>query len=89
MILGDPSEAVESSKIRPLLHKIFEVVEIREYGGTVLHLLFSGIAHNFLSEDTETRHWLDICFEVEDSLLRKGDIQSDFIIAVCKKSPRL
>jgi len=87
MILGDPSEAVESSKIMPLLREIFDVVEVREYGGTVLHLLFSGIAHNFLSDDAETRRRLDICFEAEDSLLRKGEIQSDFIVAVCRKKP--
>ncbi|MBT4484856.1 MAG: methyltransferase domain-containing protein [Candidatus Latescibacteria bacterium] len=85
MILSDPSEAVESSSIEPLLHKIFEVVEVREYGGTILQLLFKGIAHNFISEDAEAQRWLDICFEVEDQLLASRDIQSDFILAVCKK----
>jgi ubiquinone/menaquinone biosynthesis C-methylase UbiE len=85
MYLGDPSEAIESSKIMPFLHQIFEVVEVKSYGGTILHLLFAGIAQNFLSNDTETQRWLDICFDVEDQLLANGDIQSDFIIAICKK----
>jgi ubiquinone/menaquinone biosynthesis C-methylase UbiE len=85
MILDDPSEAVESANILPMMHKIFHVIEIKEYGGTILHMLFQGIAHNFLSEDRETRRLLDACFEVEDALLNNGDIRSDFIVAVCTK----
>lgn len=85
MLLNDPSEAVESGKIMPLLHQMFEVVEVREYGGSILHLLFNGIAHNFLLDDTETQSYLDIIFKVEDLLLHSGDIQSDFIVAVCRK----
>lgn len=88
MMLSDPSEAVESSKIMPLLYEIFDVIEVKEYGGTILHLLFSGIAHNFISEDMETRRLLKICFEVEDLLLTSGDIQSDFVVAICKKSAK-
>ena len=85
MILDDPSEAVESANILPMLNKIFNVIEVREYGGTILHMLFNGIAHNFLSQDIETRSLLDACFQVEDSLLASGDIKSDFIVAVCTK----
>lgn len=86
MILHDPSEAVESGKIMPLLHSIFEVVEFRVYGGNILHLLFNGIAHNFRSDDAEAQHYLDLIFKIEDMLLEGGEIQSDFIVAVCRKS---
>lgn len=85
MILSDPSEAVESSRIIPLLYEIFDVIEVREYGGSVLNLLFSGIAHNLLSEDDETQRFIRLCFEIEDLLLESGDIQSDFAVVVCKK----
>ncbi len=85
MQLGDPSEAVESSEILPLLKQIFDVIEVREYGGTILNLLFAQIAHNFLSDDPETQHWLQLCFDVEDLLLSLGDLQSDFVVAICKK----
>jgi ubiquinone/menaquinone biosynthesis C-methylase UbiE len=85
MMLRDPSEAVESSRILPMLHEIFQVLEIREYGGTILQLLFNGIAHNFLADDEETQRWLAVCFEVEDLLLAAGEIKSDFIVAVCTK----
>ena len=85
MIINDPSEAVESSRMRPLLDEIFDVIEVGQYGGSILHLLFGGIAHNFLSNDVETRRWLDLCFEVEDLLLAGGEVESDFIVAVCRK----
>jgi len=85
MILTDPSEAIESSKILPLLHRIFDVIEVREYGGTILYPLFSGIAHNLFSEDYETQRFINLCFEIEGLLLESGDIQSDFVIAICKK----
>ncbi|GBE05575.1 MAG TPA: class I SAM-dependent methyltransferase [Nitrospirae bacterium] len=85
MILSDPSEAVESSRILPLLNEIFEIIEIREYGGTILNLLFSEIAYNFLSEDSETQNFIRLCFEIEDGLLKAGDLNSDFVLAVCRK----
>ena len=87
MILSDPSEAVESSSILPCLHEIFEVLEMREYGGTVLHLLFADIAHNFISAAPEDKRWLELCFRAEDLLLAEGDLSSDFIVAVCRKRP--
>jgi SAM-dependent methyltransferase len=85
MMLNDPSEAVESSNIVSLVYKIFDVVEVKAYGGTILHMLLSGIAHNFLSEDAETSGYLKLCFVVEDLLLATQQIESDYMIAVCKK----
>ena len=85
MLLIDPSEAIESSNILTLLKETFDTKEIKEYGGPILLILFYEIAHNFLSKNKETKHYLDICFDVEDALLESGDIQSDFIVAVCKK----
>ncbi|MEA1937283.1 MAG: methyltransferase domain-containing protein [Patescibacteria group bacterium] len=85
MILNDPSEAIESSNILFLLRKTFEIKEVKEYGGTILMMLFSEIAHNFLSKNNEAKKFLDICFDTEDILLQSKDIQSDFVVAVCKK----
>ena len=82
---GDPSEAVDSANIIPLLHEIFNVVEIKEYGGAVLHMLFNGIGHNFLDDNSETQRFVRLCFEAEDALMTSGDIGSDFAIVVCKK----
>jgi len=85
MHMMDPSEAVESARIEPLLSQLFDVVEVKPYGGTILLLLLNGIAQNFLSDDKQTRDWLDICFLIEDQLLASNDIKSDYIVAIYKK----
>lgn len=87
MMLYDPTEAVESSRIVPLIGEMFDVVETKGYGGTVLQLLFSDIAGNFLSDDPETKRWLAMCFTAEDDLLRSGALESDFRVGICRKSP--
>jgi ubiquinone/menaquinone biosynthesis C-methylase UbiE len=85
MILRDPSEAIESFNILPLLHEIFDVVELKGYGGSILHLLFGGIAHHFLTPDNEAQELLRLCFEMEDFLIKTGEVNHDFVVAICKK----
>lgn len=85
MILWDPSEAVESSNILPLLHRMFDVLEIKGYGGTVLNVLFQEISHNFLAEDEETSGLIKLCIDLEMKLLQLKEIPSDFVVAVCRK----
>jgi len=84
MHYNDPSEAVESSNILSQLAIHFDIVEMKEYGGTVLHLLLYEIAHHFLPGDPEAEKWLALFFEVEDLLLQTGELPSDHIVAVCK-----
>lgn len=84
MWLSDPSEAVESSNILPLLHKHFRTVEVRGYGGAILSLLFSGIAHHFIRPDACDQQLLNLCFAVEDVLLARHEIGHDFVLAVCR-----
>ena len=85
MWLSDPSEAVESSEIMPLIHKHFDVLEERCYGGAILHLLYSGIAHHFVSPDEEALHLLERSMSVEDALLHAGEIGHDFALVVARK----
>lgn len=85
MILYDRTEAVESSRILPLIGGIFDVIEIKGYGGTVLQPLFNDIAHNFLSKDSETQDLLRMCFDIEDELLGSGRLGSDFVVGICGK----
>jgi len=89
MKLGDPSEAIESARIVPLLEKHFEIVERRDYGGTIVHMLFDDIAANFVDKsgkekDEEARQLLRLCFQIEDTLLELGELESDFALFVCR-----
>ncbi|MBN2375174.1 MAG: class I SAM-dependent methyltransferase [Sedimentisphaerales bacterium] len=85
MILRDPSEAVESSNIMPLLHEVFDVVEERPYNGAILHLLFNGIARNFCNDDEDSRRILRLCIEIEDVMTEIGQVQSDYAVVICRK----
>ena len=81
----DPSEAIESSEILPLLDELFERVELRRMGGTLGHLVFARIAQNFSEDDSEARRWADLVFESEDLLMDSGDIASDFVVGVWRR----
>jgi 2-polyprenyl-3-methyl-5-hydroxy-6-metoxy-1,4-benzoquinol methylase len=84
MILDDPSEAVDASRLMPAVRENFEMVEELPYGGTVLHLALSGIAQHF-RDDTDPATWalLEGCFAVEDAVL--PEIGHDFVFAVCRR----
>lgn len=85
MILKDPSEAIESDRIIPLLNEMFEVVEHKPCYGAILHLVFESIAHNFIPMDDEGRKYFDMCLEVEDVLTDSGEVQSDYALLICRK----
>lgn len=82
MRMDDPSEAVEAGNLLPALRRRFDVLEERPYGGTILHLAFSGIAQNFLDGTPETEKLIQACFATEDDWLPR--LGHDFVFAVCK-----
>lgn len=85
MYLNDPSEAAQSAAILPTLRSAFDIVELKEYGGTILQLLFKDIAHNLAPDDPEAQRLLRIAFDEEDRALRTGEITSDFVYALARK----
>jgi len=85
MIMKDPSESIESEKIMPLIKKHFSLIEEKPYYGTILHLLFNGIAGNFIPDDQVTQRLYNLCLEIEDTLAYAGEIGSDFTLAICQK----
>lgn len=87
MIWNDPSEAVESSEILPLLKELFCVADLRGYGGTLLHMVLHDIAGNFSCDTAEDVRLLDLLFAMERTLIDSNDLSDDFVLAVC--TPRV
>ncbi|MCK9408940.1 MAG: class I SAM-dependent methyltransferase [Bacteriovoracaceae bacterium] len=85
MMISDPSEAVESERIEPLLKQYFTVSEVKPYGGMILQNLLKGIAHHFIEGDTEAFLLLQSWCVIEDEYLRNGELRSDFMFFVCSK----
>jgi SAM-dependent methyltransferase len=85
MNAADPSEAIRSADILPLLHHIFDVVEVKGCGGALLHLLLEHIAGNFSDDDPESVEYLFSLFDTEDRLTAEGKLQHDFAIIIARK----
>lgn len=81
MLIADPSECIESSKILPAIHKEFEVIEEKPFGGNLLMHILKDISHHFVDSDnplvTET---LEKLFELEDAYLVYKE--SDFVFGL-------
>lgn len=85
MNAGDPSEAIRSAEIVPLLKDYFEVIEFRGYGGSLLHLVLEGIAGNFLPGDPVATEWIERLSEIEDQLILNGKLGHDFAVIIARK----
>jgi len=86
MNAGDPSEAIRSAEIVPLLGRYFEIVEFKGYGGSLLHLLLEDIAGNFRPADPQSMRYLERLFEEEDRLIASGQLQHDFGVVIARRS---
>ena len=84
MNAGDPSEAIRSAEIVPVLQAYFDIIEIKGYGGSLLHLLLEDIAGNFLPTDPLAVEWLERLFAIEDELILAGRLQHDFAVIIAR-----
>jgi ubiquinone/menaquinone biosynthesis C-methylase UbiE len=80
MILADPSECVDSSNILPSLHKWFDPIIEKPYGGNLLMYALKDIAHHFYNLDKEKKMILDEIFKIEDDYVL--EYKSDFVFGV-------
>jgi len=85
--LADPSEAVRSAEILPVVSRYFEIVRRNDAGGSLLQYLLHEIAGHFRPEDPKALAVLRLLFAVEDTLLEVGDLQSDFALVVARPRP--
>lgn len=82
VIAVDPSEAVASSQILPLMDHHFETVLYRPYGGALLHFLLGNVAQNFLGPAGETL--AETLVAVEDELYRQHALSHDFACVIAR-----
>ena len=80
-------EAVCSERIIPALRDRFEIIEQRDYGGTVLQLLFEAIMGNF-DEESSREHaiMVQMAAACEDLLLENGSLPHDHSLIICRKN---
>jgi len=89
MRLSDPSEAIDSESILPFVRNHFEILELREMGGTITHALFHDIAQNFVTSDPEALALVKMVLDEESKLIEQGTLQTDFAFVVARnRDPR-
>lgn len=81
----DPSEAIRSAEIIPLLSQYFSMLEIVDYGGTILHMLLQDIVGNFDSDEEEDRTILNLLIYLEETLIKNKVLSSDFAVIIAQK----
>lgn len=81
----DPSEAIRSAEIIPLLNKHFNIIEKVDYGGTLLHMLFADIVGNFNERKEEDMVLLKLLYYFEEVLIQEKALPSDFALIVAQK----
>jgi glycosyltransferase involved in cell wall biosynthesis/ubiquinone/menaquinone biosynthesis C-methylase UbiE len=85
MNMMDPSEAIRSNEITGVLENKFNVIERKDYGGTLLQFLLQDIIGNFNPNDPNDVSVLKSIFDLEDSVIDSGVLSSDFTLMVLKK----
>lgn len=82
----DGFEAVRSSDIIPAVKKEFDLLEVRPYGGTILHLVFEAIAGNFNDEaDLHDTALVSLCCVLERQLLESGVVPHDYAVIAARR----
>jgi len=82
VVAASPFESIRSADIAPLFEKHFRILHRRTLGGTIQHLLYNGIIHNFPPGDPEADAIVRGIFETEDALVDAGLLPSDFQLLV-------
>lgn len=80
----DPSESIRSAEIVPLITELFDIVEHRAIGGTLLQFVLNNIAGNFCEDDPNSVAVLEMLFKIEDTLIDTGALPSDFALFVAR-----
>lgn len=80
----DPSEAICSSRIMDALSARFDIVERRDFGGSLLQFLLAEIIANFDPDNDIEAAMLKLMVAFEEEMERAGVIRSDFTLCLLR-----
>jgi SAM-dependent methyltransferase len=81
----DPSEALTGPDVKRLLPEVFEVVERRGFGGTILSYLTGHFDYKRSNSEPHSARWLKVLMEIEHALIETGILDDEFVFYVLKK----
>jgi SAM-dependent methyltransferase len=80
----DPSEAVRSSEIIPVLQKYFDIKTLKYFGGAVFHPLFDEIMLNFDHENKTEVALVEMILLLEQVLTEVKILKNDYAIIIAE-----
>jgi SAM-dependent methyltransferase len=83
VIRFDPSEAISGHILKSRLTEIFDVIEATPCGGTIVTYL-QGLMDYIKTNESPYREWMEIALDIEDTLIRQGALNSDYMFYVAK-----
>lgn len=84
-LVTDPSEAIRSDEILPVLKQHFEVKKFLSLGGTLAQPLFGRTVANFM-DDAEGTQWASKILKDERDAILQGNLSSDFVALIAEKT---
>jgi phosphomevalonate kinase len=84
-VASSPFESIRSAEIGMLFERVFDVLHRRDLGGTIQHLLYNGIVHNFQPGNPEAEAILRRVWDAEDAHIASGRLPSDFQLLIGRR----
>ncbi len=81
----DPSEAIRSKEIIPVLERFFKIKMIKYFGGPIFNPLFNRIVGNFDHEDERDVSLIRMILLLEEILIREKVLESDYAVIIAEK----
>lgn len=85
VIASDPSEAICGPDLKRLIPEIFDVVERKGFGGSILAYITDHFAFARANSDDFANTWLNVLMEIEDALIKSKMLDDEFVFYVVKK----
>jgi glycosyltransferase involved in cell wall biosynthesis/SAM-dependent methyltransferase len=82
---SDPSEAIRSKEIIPVLERFFAVRTVRYFGGSIFNPLFNEIIGNFDHDDDGDVALMKMSLLLEEVLIREKILDNDYAVIIAEK----
>jgi 2-polyprenyl-3-methyl-5-hydroxy-6-metoxy-1,4-benzoquinol methylase len=80
----DPSEAVSGPYLKHLIPQMFEIVERKGFGGTLLSYMTGHFDFKRTNTDEYARSWLRILIQIENTLIQNKILDDEFVFYVLR-----
>ena len=81
----DPTEAVSGPQLKALLPEIFQVVEKKGFGGTLLSYMSGHFPFAQANSDARVDRWLRVLLEIEEAVIESGLLDDEFVFYVARQ----